>query len=232
MKAKVVTIDGPAGAGKSTVSKALAHKLGYLYLDTGALYRALALKALSTKIDLNDESDLTELCDSTDVRLNLIDGKLIVELDGVSVESRIRTEQVGKAASTISTFEVVRKKLFDLQRSAASRSSGIVAEGRDMATVVFPDADYKFYLDADLEERTRRRYLELSQAQANSGMDEVFKEMKARDAQDSGRKIAPLQKASDAQVIDSSRLTVPEVVDEILRRMNAEGLRTDENYRK
>lgn len=218
-KALVITIDGPAGAGKSSVSKALAQRLGYLYLDTGALYRALALKALKERVDLNDEDALARLCKLTDVDLRLLDGDLTVLLDGVAVESMIRTEEVGKAASKISTFDIVRKKLLDLQRSAGA-GGGVVAEGRDMGTIVFPDADFKFYLDADIEERTRRRHLELANKNSGAGIEAVSRELQARDKQDSGRKIAPLRRSPDATVIDSTNLSIDQVVDEILKKMH------------
>ena len=156
----MITIDGPAGAGKSTVSKAVAARLKYLYLDTGALYRALAYKALENKIDVNDSDELAKLCSTTDVTLKNLDGKMKVYVDGEDVGDKIRTEEVGLAASTISAFPVVREKLLSLQREAGARG-GIVAEGRDMGSVVFPDAEFKFFLDADIEERIRRRHKNL-----------------------------------------------------------------------
>ena len=156
----IITIDGPAGAGKSTVSKTLAKKLNYIYLDTGALYRTLAYKTLKLKISLDDVSAIANLCSSTTVLLKNIDGQMKVSVDGEDVEEKIRTEEVGLAASKISTFAVVRERLLNLQREAGAQG-GIVAEGRDMGSVVFPHADYKFFLDAKLEERIKRRYEEL-----------------------------------------------------------------------
>lgn len=222
MKKKVITIDGPAGAGKSTISKALADKLKYLYLDTGALYRALAYKALKQNIALNDSAALAAFCSVTDVTLNNVDGRMTVYVDGEDVGDKIRTEEVGLAASALSAFSVVREKLLSLQRDAGLQG-GIVAEGRDMGSVVFPNADYKFYLDADIQERTRRRHSELHQKSSPVAMEGILKDMKARDHQDSQRAIAPLKPSPDAFVIDSTSLDVSEVVDLILRRIAGHG---------
>jgi cytidylate kinase len=211
----VITIDGPAGAGKSTVSKTLAKKLNYIYLDTGALYRALAYKTLKLKISLDDVSALVNLCSSTTVVLKNIDGQMKVSVDGEDVEEKIRTEEVGLAASKISTFAVVRERLLNLQKEAGARG-GIVAEGRDMGSVVFPHADYKFYLDAKLEERIRRRYEELLINDASVEYQSIQKDMLARDNQDKQREIAPLKAPDDAIIIDSDNLSVQEVVDKII----------------
>lgn len=218
MKKKIITIDGPAGAGKSTVSKALAERLQYIYLDTGALYRALAHKALTQNVDLKDSAALAALCSKTDIALKNIDGKMTVYVDGEDVGDRIRTEEVGLAASTLSAFGVVREKLLSLQREAGAEG-GIVAEGRDMGSVVFPYADYKFFLDADIQERTRRRHNELLQKSNPAEMESILKHMEARDHQDSKREIAPLMASRDAVIIDSTTLDVSEVVECILRRI-------------
>jgi cytidylate kinase len=214
-KKYVITIDGPAGAGKSTVSKILAKKLDYVYLDTGALYRALAYKALKLKISLDEVSSLADLCSHTKVILKNIGGQMKVSVDGEDVEEKIRTEEVGLAASKISTFAVVRERLLNLQREAGARG-GIVAEGRDMGSVVFPHADYKFYLDAKLEERIRRRYEELLIKDASVEYQSIQKDMFARDNQDKQREIAPLKAPDDAIIIDSDNLSVQEVVDKII----------------
>ena len=213
---KVIAIDGPAGAGKSTVSKALADRLHYLYLDTGALYRALAYKALKNKINLNEPDELTLLCSATNITLKNLDGKMAVFVDGEDVGDKIRTEEVGLAASTISAFPVVRQKLLSLQREAGARG-GIVAEGRDMGSVVFPKAEFKFFLNANMEERIRRRHEELVQKNGSAGLGEVSKDLQARDDQDSKRKIAPLTAAPDAVIIDSTHMDVAQVVEEILK---------------
>ena len=211
----IITIDGPAGAGKSTVSYTLAKKLNYIYLDTGALYRGLAYKALKFKISLDDVYALTDLCSSTNVVLKNIDGKMKVSVDGEDVEEKIRTEEVGLAASKISTFAVVRERLLNLQREAGAQG-GIVAEGRDMGSVVFPHADYKFYLDAHLEERIKRRYKELMEKGASVEYKSIQKDMFARDKQDKQREIAPLKAPDGAIIIDSDILSVPEVVEKII----------------
>jgi cytidylate kinase len=219
MMEKVITIDGPAGAGKSTVSKAVAAKLQYIYLDTGALYRALAYKALKNNINVRDANELAKLCSTTDIALKNLDGKLTVYVDGENIDNKIRTEEVGLGASTISAFPVVREKLLSLQREAGARG-GIVAEGRDMGSVVFPEAEFKFFLDADVEERIQRRHAELVQMNGPAKRDAVTRDMQARDQQDSQRKIAPLTAASDAIIIDSTFLDVSQVVEMILKRVS------------
>lgn len=216
---KIITIDGPAGAGKSTVSKALAKKLGYIYLDTGALYRALAYKALSAKISMEDTDALADICSGTKVSLINIDGKMLVLVDGEDVGNKIRTEEVGLAASKISAFAVVRESLLNLQRETGVQG-GIVAEGRDMGSIVFPHADYKFYLDANVEERTKRRYKELRAKGAGAEYSGIQKDIIARDDQDSQRKIAPLKASPDAIIIDSTGLSVEGVVETIIEHIS------------
>jgi CMP/dCMP kinase len=214
-KKLVITIDGPAGAGKSTVSKALAKRLGYIYLDTGALYRALAYKTLNAKIRFDDNAGIADLCVNTRITLNNIDGQMKVYVDGEDVGDKIRTEEVGLIASQISKLVVVRQSLLCLQREAAKKS-GIVAEGRDMGSVVFPNADYKFYLDANFEERIQRRHKELLGKGISSEYQKIKKDMQARDKQDSEREIAPLRPTRDSIVIDSTGMSVAKVVDKIL----------------
>ena len=214
-KRLVVTIDGPAGAGKSTVSKILAKKLDYIYLDTGALYRALAYKALKLKMSIDEASSLADLCSTTKVVLKNIGGQMKVSVDGEDVEDKIRTEEVGLAASKISTFAVVREKLLDLQREAGAKG-GIVAEGRDMGSVVFSGADYKFYLDAQIEERIRRRHKELLDKGLSAKYKSIQEDMLTRDRQDKQREIAPLQAPEDSIIIDSDNLSIEGVVDKII----------------
>ncbi len=218
-KKAVITIDGPAGAGKSTVSKILAEKFNYIYLDTGALYRALAYKALKLKMQVDDPVALEKLCSSTEVLLKNISGRIKVYVDGEDIEEKIRSEEVGLAASRISTFAVVRKKLLDLQREAGRRG-GIVAEGRDMGSVVFPDADCKFYLDASLEERTRRRHAELMSKGVLTEYKSIQRDMSKRDEQDKQRAIAPLKAPEGATVVDSDTLTIDEVVEKIISKIS------------
>ena len=214
-KKKIITIDGPSGAGKSTVSKMLATKLGYIYLDTGALYRALAYKALKIKISPEDAYALSGMCSTTNVILKNINGEMKVYVDGEDVGDKIRSEEVGLAASKISTFAVVRERLINLQREAG-KNGGIVAEGRDMGSVVFSCADYKFYLDANIEERTNRRYKELSAKGVIIGHQVIQKDMVDRDNQDSKRAIAPLRVPADALIIDSTGLSAEQVVGKII----------------
>ncbi len=221
---KVITIDGPAGAGKSTVSKALAAKLQYLYLDTGALYRAIAYKALKNGLDVNDPDQLRRLCSKTEVNLRMVAGQMNVYVDGEEVSGKIRTEEVGLAASTISAFPVVREKLLSVQRNAGS-NGGIVAEGRDMGSVVFPHADFKFFLDANIDERVRRRHAELIDKKKNAAREDISRDMKTRDDQDSRRKIAPLSPTTDAIIIDSTFLSIREVLEKILEYIRQKPLK-------
>jgi CMP/dCMP kinase len=214
-KKYIITIDGPAGAGKSTVSKSLAKKLDYIYLDTGALYRALAYKTLKFKISLDDVNALSDLCFNTNVVMKNIDGQMKVYVDGEGVEVKIRTEEVGLAASKISMFAVVRERLLNLQREAGAQG-GIVAEGRDMGSVVFPHADYKFYLDANLEERIKRRHKELLEKGATVEYKSIQKDILIRDNQDKQREIAPLKATDDAIIINSDNLSVEKVVEKII----------------
>ncbi len=218
-KKMIITIDGPAGAGKSTVSKMLAKKLGYIYLDTGSLYRALAYKALKDKIILDDISALDSLCSDINIVLKNIDGQMKVYVDGEDVGDKIRTEEIGLTASKISAFAIVRQRLLELQREAGAEG-GIVTEGRDMGSVVFPHADYKFYLDADPPERIKRRHKELLGKGNSPELQSVQKDMSARDEQDSKRDIAPLKPTSSSIIIDSTKLSVPEVVENIIQQMS------------
>lgn len=220
MKEAVITIDGPAGAGKSTVSKAVAAELNYLYLDTGALYRALAYTAMKNKIDLHNPVAIASFCRSVEVELKSNNGKMEVFVDGEGLGEKIRSEEAGLAASVISAYPAVREKLLELQRQAGAKG-GIVAEGRDMGTVVFPDARFKFFLDAGIEERIKRRAGELSHKNREVDTKAIARDMEARDKQDADRQIAPLAAAKDALVIDSTLLSIAQVVEIILRRVRA-----------
>lgn len=212
----VVTVDGPAGSGKSTVSRLLAQRLSFVYLDTGALYRAVALKVSRAGLSAADRPGIAALCAGTDITLALHEGTTRVILDGQDVTDRIRTPEISMLASAVSAVPEVRQRLLALQREAAT-AGGIVAEGRDMGTVVFPGADVKFFLTAGPEERGRRRWLELKEQGHAMGLDDVIRDVILRDRQDSGREIAPLRPSEDAVLVDSTGKTVEEVVDEMLR---------------
>jgi cytidylate kinase len=205
VSALIIAIDGPSAAGKSTLAKRLAKDLGFTYLDTGAMYRALALKVLSEGIDINNDTALPELINRTEIDLAETGGKLKVLLDGEDVSEKIRTPEVSQMASKTSALKVVRHWMLVLQRALGQRGN-VVAEGRDIGTVVFPDAEVKIYLDASVQERARRRVEELRKAGRQVSLDETLREMGERDKRDSERDLAPLRKANDAIAIDSTSL--------------------------
>jgi len=225
-KGLLITIDGPAGAGKSTVSKKLADILGYVYLDTGALYRALALAAQKDNLNPDKGEDLEKLCRKPAIALTYNAGKLTVILAGEDVSEEIRTPAISMLSSYISAKPMVRKSLLEMQRDIGKRG-GVVAEGRDMGTVVFPDADVKFYLDASPEERASRRYKELLQKGNNLNYEQVRKEMLKRDADDSSRAVAPLIPAPDAIFVDSTGKTIDEVIVFMLAKIEEKTTLTD-----
>ncbi|OPY86050.1 MAG: Cytidylate kinase [Syntrophus sp. PtaU1.Bin208] len=210
-KKLLITIDGPAGAGKSTVSKALARILSYLYLDTGSLYRAIAYKIKKEKKDSVDAQFLANLSNSLNLHLLAEKNNLKIILDDVDITDLLRTEELGLLASRISAIPIIRETLLPIQRQFGTRG-GMVAEGRDMGTVVFPDADLKYYLTATLDERVRRRHKELMEAGNNSDIAEIRDQMILRDGQDMERLIAPLKVPTDAVVIDSTGMTIGNVV--------------------
>lgn len=218
----VITVDGPAGSGKSTVSRLLAERLSCSYLDTGALYRAVALKALREGIDADDTSGLEALCGRTRVTLRGGPGGATrVFVDDEDVTLLIRAPEVSMLASQVSAVAAVRRALLPIQREAAA-TGGIVAEGRDMGTVVFPDAPFKFFLTASIEERSRRRYLELVEKDPGISVDDVREDAARRDRRDSDRPVAPLRVAEGAIVIDSTNLSVSEVVEKMLGIIRAD----------
>ena len=217
-----IAIDGPAGAGKSTIAKKVAGELGYIYIDTGAMYRTMAYYYLQNNIDTKDEKAVSELCDKIEVGLKYIDGVQHVLLNGEDVSGFIRTGEVGAAASQISVYGAVRNSLLDLQRNMAKTNS-VVMDGRDIGSVVLPNAQVKIYLTASVEERARRRYAEYVQAGQDCDLEKIKKEIEERDYRDMNRDIAPLVCADDAHVIDSSSMTIDEVCEAVFELVRKAG---------
>jgi cytidylate kinase len=211
----VIAIDGPSGAGKSTAARLLAKELGYVYIDTGAMYRAMGWKAKQECIDPTDEKQLEALCARTEVTIRQDNNNPRFFVDDVDVSGEIRTPEMGMMASAVSKSPAVRSRLLVLQRELG-KNGGVVMDGRDIGTVVFPDADMKFYLDASAEERGKRRYLELRAMGMDVDCARITKEIQERDQQDSGRVLAPLKKAEDALMIDSTSLSIDQMIDRML----------------
>ncbi|MFO7840342.1 MAG: (d)CMP kinase [Desulfosalsimonadaceae bacterium] len=217
MKDMLVTIDGPAGAGKTSVSRRLAHRLGYVYVDTGALYRGVAWEASQNGISCEDESGLAKLCENLDLSFFPAPDGSRLYCRGMDISENIRTPEISMLASSVSAIPVVRRALFDIQRRLGAEKKAVF-EGRDMGTVVFPEAEAKFFLTANIEERARRRYRELSGVSGQSLAD-VTEEMKKRDANDSSRAQAPLKPAADALVIDSTLLSAEDVAEAMMEHL-------------
>ena len=217
LKKITIAIDGPAASGKSTTAKLVAHKLGYLHIDTGAMYRAITLKALDEKIDLNDKKEIVRLAQTSTIRLEVKDSTTNVFLDGTEVTNRIRTQLVNRSVSTVSSYKGVRDVMV-LEQQKMAVSGGVVLEGRDIGTVVLPGAELKIFMIASVEERARRRKKDLAQVGIEANRDDLIKEIDARDQKDSTREASPLRKAPDAIELDTSNLTIEEQVDFILRR--------------
>jgi len=209
----LITIDGPAGAGKTTVSKMLARELGYRYLDTGALYRAVAYEVSAAGIRPDDDSGLEYVCDH--LRLNVKENRLVS--NGIDISDRIRSPEISMLASSVSARPMVRKALLDIQRKIG-RAGGLVAEGRDMGTVVFPEADLKFFLDATVRQRAFRRYEQYDNGSGQT-FEQIEQDIRRRDKNDSSRDIAPLKPADDAVNIDSTTMTARQVVDLMMARV-------------
>ena len=219
MRKWVVTIDGPAGAGKTTVSRGLADRLGYTYVDTGALYRGVALAARRAGVAVDDDAGLQALLDGIDLKfVRSAEGSRLYNGEE-DIEDRIRTPEISMLASAVSARPVVRRYLLEVQRRLGRRK-GAVFEGRDMGTVVFPDADVKFFLDAPLAVRARRRYRELA-GRSEQTLEDVRGDMAERDRNDQSRALAPLRPAADAIVIDSAGLTPAGVVERMLAEIKA-----------
>jgi|YelNatPaOPRAMG01_1025707.scaffolds.fasta_scaffold01059_24 cytidylate kinase len=215
----IIAIDGPAGAGKSTVAKRIAKRLKILYIDTGAMYRAITLKAVENKIDINDEERIVNMAKKSQLELKHTPSSLKIYLDGEDVTKKIREPKVTKFVSEVSRIVPLRKIMVKLQRKIARNFRGAVLEGRDIGTVVFPNADYKFYLDADLKERVRRRFKELKETGKQITFKQVEQDILKRDRIDSTRGYAPLRIAEDAIYIDTTNMGIEEVVKRILREI-------------
>lgn len=214
----IITIDGPVGAGKSTVAKMLAKKLGYAFLDTGAMYRAIGWKAYVNGIEPND-ANLETLCTHTRLEVKLVSNIQRIIVDGEDISEELRTPEMSRMASVVSAYGPVRRYLVKIQRDTgliwAGQYGGVVVEGRDMGTVVFPDAVFKFYLDADISERGRRRWKELKDKGMEADLDVTIRGIEERDSHDRGRSIDPLKKADDAIFIDTTSLDLEKVVEKI-----------------
>ena len=211
----VIAIDGPSGAGKSTIARLLARRLGYTYIDTGAMYRAVGWKAAKDAVDPGNEEALAALCERIEVSIEHDTEGQRVFVNGSDVTGEIRTPEMGMLASAVSRSPAVRARLLTLQRRLGERG-GVVMDGRDIGTVVFPNAEVKFFLDASAEERGRRRFRELKEKGLNVDLATITEEIRQRDRQDSGRAIAPLRQAADATYLDSSNLTIEQVVETML----------------
>lgn len=209
-----IAIDGPAGAGKSTIAKLLAAKLGILYLDTGAMYRAVGLKALNTGVDISDEAAVEKMLADTKIDVTQENGVQHVYLDGNDVSSAIRENAVSKAASDISAVPCVRYKMVELQREIASRCDTVL-DGRDIGTFVLPNAEYKIFLTASAEERAKRRYAELKAKGSTLTLEQIKDDIVKRDYNDSHRTLAPLKKADNATEVDTTAMSIDDVVGRI-----------------
>ena len=211
---KVVAVDGPAGAGKSTISKLVAAQLGLTYIDTGAMYRAVALKVLEKELPLTEEG-IIEAARDVEIDQQSVDGLTKTYLDGRDVSTEIRTPEVSKIVSPVAKVGFVRQRLTELQRKMATRG-GVIMDGRDIGTVVLPNADVKIFLTATVEERARRRYEELKAKGFDVELSSIEKDIATRDKIDSEREIAPLKQADDAILIDSTGLTIEEVTNKMI----------------
>ena len=206
-----IAIDGPAGAGKSTIAKLIARKLGYIYVDTGAMYRAMALYLLREKIQPAETEKINAKCREADISIGYVNGEQIVYLNGENVNGLIRTEEVGNMASASSPNPNVRAKLVEM-----GKAKGIVMDGRDIGTCVLPDARVKVYLTADSKVRAARRYQELEAKGVSCSIEEIERDIIERDHQDMTREISPLMQAADAVLVDSSHMTIEEAVDAVI----------------
>ena len=210
-----IAIDGPAGAGKSTIARAAARSLGFLYVDTGAMYRAIALYLLRNDADVNNDNELERFLNQITIRIAYSNGEQQIILNNENVTGYLRDEKVGNMASVSSAKPKVREKLLQLQRDIA-KENDVIMDGRDIGTFVLPNADVKIYLTATVEERAKRRYAELIEKGQDADLEKIAEDIRIRDFQDMNREIAPLKQADDAVLIDSSAMTIQEVMDSIV----------------
>ena len=215
-----VAIDGPAGAGKSTIAKQVAKENGYIYVDTGAMYRGLAIHFLNLGIDPKDTEKIIEACKDVEVTIGYESGIQQIYVNGENVTAKLRTEEVGNMASMTSAIPEVRGKLLELQRTLA-REKDVIMDGRDIGTCILPNADVKIFLTASAEERARRRYLELQSKGDNTPYDVVLADIKERDYRDTHRDIAPLKQAEDAVYLDTSNMTIEEAAAKVVELAKA-----------
>ena len=225
-----IAIDGPAGAGKSTIARRVAKELSFIYVDTGAMYRAMALYLLRKEVNKDDTEQIGNICQDAEISIEYQNGEQIVLLNDENVNSYLRTEEVGNMASVSSAVPRVREKLLSLQRKLA-RDMSVVMDGRDIGTTILPDADVMIYLTASSLTRAKRRYLELQEKGTVCNLDEIQKDIEERDQRDMNREISPLRQAEDAILVDSSDLTIQQVVDRILQifRSKTAGEKSHEN---
>ena len=214
-----IAIDGPAGAGKSTIAKLVAKKLDYIYVDTGAMYRSIALYLLRNSIDVVDEKKVIEACKDINIDIKYVEGLQHIYLNDEDISDEIRKEAVGNMASKAAAIPVVREKLLQLQRDLAYNNN-VIMDGRDIGTFVLPNADLKIYLTASVDARASRRYNELIQKGLNADLNKIKSDIEQRDYQDMNREIAPLKQAEDSVYLDSSDMSIDEVVDFIIEKAN------------
>ncbi len=214
-----IAIDGPAGAGKSTIAKLLAKKLGFVYVDTGAMYRAMGLYFFQNNLKTESEEDVEYACEHADITISYDSNGQIVSLNGVDVTSQIRTENAGLMASKVAVLKDIRLKLVELQRKLATKEN-VIMDGRDVGTYILPNADLKIYLTASSKERAIRRYQELLGKGVECDLNQIEEDIITRDKQDMSRDFAPLKQAEDAVLIDSSYLTIDEVVNKMIELYN------------
>ena len=213
-----IALDGPAGAGKSTIAKVIAKRLGLPYLDTGAMYRAMALCAFSEGVSLTDAEKVDELLNRTDIRVAYLDDGQHVFVNGTDVTGRLREEEIGKGASLISKLRCVRDKLAGMQRDIAHETHAVL-DGREIGTFVIPETPYKFYVTATAEERALRRVRQLEEKGEKPDYELILRDIEARDYQDSHRDYAPLKQADDVVLIDTTHMTIDEAVDAVLKTL-------------